>query len=181
MKTQKRYLVLVFVILGLCLSAALPLSAQRRQGQRIAQATQTARDPLVSLRRALNKAGATALSSAQEQQLNDLITSFKSERKAQGQDSALQSARKNYEAAILTGDVANATNAADELAKLLSTRLSARLEANASFRAKAYTVLQSDQISALESSIGKNGLLRVLGSLIRSRGMGRLRAQGSAS
>jgi|WetSurSiteA1Bulk_404760.scaffolds.fasta_scaffold23296_2 hypothetical protein len=166
MRTQKKYLVLVFVILGLCLGAALPLSAQRRQGQRIARATQTARDPLVSLRQVLNKAGATALSSAQEQQLNDLITMFKSERKAQGQDSALQSARKNYETAILTGDVANATNAADELAKLLSTRLSARLEANASFRAKAYTVLQSDQVSALESSIGKDGLLRVLRSLI---------------
>jgi len=180
-KKQKRYLVLISVVLGFCLSAVLPLSAQSRLRNRIAQATQTARDPLASLRQALKNAEAAALSSAQEQQLNDLANVFKSERKAQNPDSDLQSARKDYEAAILTGNEANATAAAAQLARALSARSSERLEARAAFLAKAYAVLQSDQVSAIERNIGRNGLLRVLRSLIRPTAAARLRAQASAS
>ena len=181
MKKQKRYLVLTLVVFGFCLGAALPLSAQNRLRNRIAQATQTARDPLTSLRQALKNAEAAALSSTQEQQLNDLVSAFKNDRKAQSPDSALQSARKNYEAAILTGNEADATSAAQQLARALSVRSSERLEARAAFLAKAYAVLLNDQVSALERNIGRNGLLRVLRSLIRPTAVARLRAQGSTS
>jgi hypothetical protein len=177
MKIQYKYLVLPAAVLGLCLAAAPPVSAQLRPGRRMAmmQGTQNARDSLAMLRGALSRAGAAALSSTQEQQLKDLISSFKSERKSQTPDAALQSARKSYEDAILSGNAANATTAADQLAKLLSDRSSKALEARATFLAKAYAVLQSDQTSALESSVGKNGVLRALRSLIQPMGMGRMR------
>jgi hypothetical protein len=180
MKTQKKYLGLLVAVLGLCLAVALPLSAQMRQGRRMAmmQGAQTGPDSLVMLRSALSHAGAAALSSTQEQQLNDLISTFKSERKSQSPDTAQQSARKNYNDAILSGNVANATTAADQLAKALSDRSSKALEARATFLAKAYAVLQSNQVSSLESSVGKNGVLKALRSLIGPVGMGRMKGSG---
>jgi Spy/CpxP family protein refolding chaperone len=183
MKTQKKYLGLLVATLGLCLAAALPLSAQMRQGRRMAmmQGSQTTRDSLVTLRNALNQAGATALSSAQEQQLKDLISTFRSERKSQSPDTVLKSAKKNYDEAILSGNVANATTAADQLAKAVSDRSLKSFEARATFLAKAYAVLQSDQVSALESSVGKDGVLKALRSLIGPMGMGKMRRPGMTS
>ena len=173
MKTERKHLVLFVALLGLCLAVAQPLSAQARRTGRMAQSAQATHNSLTMLRNALNQAGATALSAAQEQQLNDLAGNFKNERKAQSPDSALQSAKKNYDAAILSGNAAEASSAAEQLAKALQVRSTTNLEARATFLAKAYAVLSSDQVNALEGSIGKTGVLRVLRSLIGPMGMGR--------
>jgi hypothetical protein len=180
MKIGKRNSIIAIVALAFGLTVAIPLWAQRNQVRPFAQANRAQRDPLAILRQALNKAGANALSSAQEQQLNSLVSSFREARKNRTPDQSVQTATANYQAAVLTGDPAKAVAAADQLAVALSGRTTETLEANARFLAQVYSVLQNDQVAALETSIGKTGLFRVLRSLIGPMGLGR-GALGAAS
>jgi hypothetical protein len=62
-----------------------------------------------------------------------------------------------------------ATTAADNLASLLSTRQRSLMEAETGFQIQALSVLAGSQVTALQNSIGNNGILRVPQSL---RGLG---------
>jgi hypothetical protein len=66
----------------------------------------------------------------------------------------------------MAGNNDTAKTAADKLAGLMSARQQLRLEAEAAFAIQALSILHSDQVSALEASVGKEGLLRVVNSLI---------------
>jgi hypothetical protein len=159
-------------MLALCLIATGALWAQGR-GYRQAGAPATS-DPLAILKQSLNKAGATALDSSQEAALNTLITNFRSAHQPGAPDPAEQTARDAYVNAILAKDSTAATTAADILASLLSTRQRTMMEAETEFEIQALSVLNGDQVAALQSTMGNNGILRVLQSLSgRGPGFGR--------
>ncbi|HWQ32213.1 MAG TPA: hypothetical protein VNQ79_04965, partial [Blastocatellia bacterium] len=113
-------------------------------------------DQLGGLKRALNEAGAPALSSTQEEQLKTLITAYQQNNPDPGPGAELQAAQKAYEDAILAGDSAAAQAAATTIAGLLSAATTTRLQALANFEIQALSVLlaggdqtSSPQVAAL--------------------------------
>ena len=124
-------------------------------------------DHLARLNRALTDAGAPALTTTQEQQLNALITTARSSRQGRGPSAEVQAARTAYDNALLAGDTNTAVAQAAIIASATTSDLRARLEADANFVVQALNVLKSngDQIGALQRSIGNAGLLRLIGSL----------------
>jgi len=166
-KKRNNYFIPVLAVLLLAGLAALgPVQAQARRLAQNSQGTRQ-RDPLASLKQALNRSGAAALDSSQETALNALITNFLNATKPGTPDGAVQAARDAYGNAILARDLKAATAAADSLADLLSARQRTMLEADANFQVQALTYLHNDQVAALQAKIGNNGILRVLQSLIR--------------
>jgi hypothetical protein len=163
---NKHFAPMVVVLLTLCIFAIIPAWAQIRRMAQNTPGTQQQRDPLAFLKQALTKVGASALDSTQETELNTLITNFRNANKPSAPDAAEQAARHAYANAILAKDPTSATIAADNLASLLSARQRTMLEAEASFQIQALTYLHSDQVAALQSKVGNNGILRVLQSLI---------------
>ena len=179
MKNRKHQLGAVFVILALCALAALPALGQGRGIRQAGSTTQMTRDPLAFLKQALNKAGAAALDSSQETALNSLITNFRNANRPGAPDAAQKAARDEYANAILSKNQSGAIAAADKLADLMSARQRAMLEAEANFQIQALSLLHSDQVASLQSSIGNDGILRVLGSLAGpGPGLGRGRMGG---
>jgi hypothetical protein len=126
------------------------------------------------LNRALADAGAPALSTTQEQQLNALITTARSSRQGRGPSAEVQAARTAYDNALLAGDTNTAVAQAAIIASATTADLRARLEADANFVVQALNVLKSngDQIGALQRSIGNAGLLRLISSLAGGPGRG---------
>jgi hypothetical protein len=130
-------------------------------------------DPLGGLKRALNEAGAPALSAAQEEQLKTLITAYHQNNPDSGPGAELQAAQKAYEDAILAGDSAAAQSAATTIAGLISAATTTRLQALASFEIQALSVLlaggdqtSSPQVAALVQKFGASGLVHLLRSLV---------------
>jgi Spy/CpxP family protein refolding chaperone len=154
---RKRLLGICVLTLVFCALVTIP-----SWGQRAGQAKNPG--PLGFWKQALNRAGATALDSTQESALTSLISAFRAANRPAAPNSAELAARDAYADAILSGD-ANATAAADNLAGVLAARQQTRLEAEAQFAIQALAILHSDQIAALQNSVGKQGLLRVLSSL----------------
>jgi hypothetical protein len=113
----------------------------------------------------LTKAGATALDSNQEAALQTAITSFRNTNQSAAPTAAEQAARDSYNNAILAGDKEAAKTAAGQIASLMAPRQQARLEAGAAFAIQALGILHSDQIPALQNSLGKQGLLRLVTAL----------------
>ncbi len=138
-----------------------------------AQTTSTV-DHLARLNRALADAGAPALTTTQEQQLNALITTARSSRQGRGPSAEVQAARTAYDNALLAGDTNTAVAQAAIIASATTSDLRARLEADANFVVQALNVLKSngDQIGALQRSIGNAGLLRLVSSLAGGPGGG---------
>lgn len=181
MFNRKHQLGAVIVMLTLCVIVASPLWGQGRGFGPAAAAAQSTRDPLAFLKQALSKAGATALTSDQETALNTLITNFRSANKPT-QDPNEQAIRDQYANAILAGNLSTASSYADKLATLLSARQSTMLKAEADFQIQALHILTSGQVGALETSVGNNGILRVLQSLTRpGPGFGRGMMGGPAT
>jgi hypothetical protein len=131
-------------------------------------------DHLARLNRALTDAGAPALTTTQEQQLNALITTARSSRQGRGPSAEVQTARTAYDNALLAGDTNTAVAQAAIIASATTSDLRARLEADANFVVQALNVLKSngDQIGALQRSIGNAGLLRLVSSLAGGPGGG---------
>lgn len=142
---------------ALCVALAATVLAQGR-GPR-------ANPPFQLLNQALTKAGATALGSDQEAALQDSITAFRNANQPAALTAAEQAARDNYNNAILAGDKDTAKTAAGQLASLMAARQQARLEAEAAFAIQALGILHSDQIAALQNSLGKQSLLRLMTTL----------------
>jgi len=170
MKKASYFLTLVGGLL-LCLPFASPLPAQQAPPDQTGTTTQHQRDPLVFLRHALGEAGAAALTSTQEQQLQSLITTFRSNEPKPAQDTTLINARNAYEAAILKGDLNAANSAVTAISGEISKMATARMQAQAQFEIAALKVLTPDQVNALQNRIGTSGLIGVLRSMTGGYGM----------
>ncbi len=130
------------------------------------------RDALGFLKRALNEAGASALTSEQETQLNALITSIRGS-KPDGPDETLEAARKAYSAALLAGDLAAAQAQATIIANRTAELSSARLQASTKFQIEALAALKSGgQLDALRQKLGDERVLGLIASLAGGPGFG---------
>lgn len=125
-------------------------------------------DPLIRLKGALADAGAAPLTAQQEQQLRALVLSFQIARQSLlEQGAALQEARRRYDDAILTGDLAAADAQTAIISKRTSDTINSTLQAEARFKIQVLNVLKTndDQIGFLLKRVGTAGLSGLLNSL----------------
>ena len=136
-----------------------------------ALAQKTAPDPLKGLKKALEQAGALALTTTQEDQLKTLIQTYRDSQTHEPSD-ALQAARDAFEAAILAGDQAKANAQATVIANLEATEHVAHLQAEATFKLAVIALLKTngDQAGLLRTKFGDEGFLRILDSLAGGHG-----------
>ena len=135
-----------------------------------------ARDPLARLKYALQEAGATALTSAQETTLSALITAFQTAHQTPPAPStALQDARAAYDAAILNQDSAGAAAQAAIIASEQAANGLQRQIDVANFGIDVIKVLKSsgDQVTPLATRFGTSGAVRLVLSLAGGPGFGR--------
>jgi Spy/CpxP family protein refolding chaperone len=168
--TLNRFTTTVMVTV-LCLAVGSLAWAQNRNGMQRGQGVPQ-RNALGFLQRAIQKSGAPALSSDQQTQLQTLIQNYRSTLSSTGPDAAVQTARQNFEAAVLSGKSTDAEAAADALASAMASNIPKRLRAQADFEVQALAILQP-QASALQQELGNNGLFQLLQSLAGGPGMGR--------
>lgn len=151
------------VLLVFCLGAG---SLARAQMNRMAGQG----NPLMRLQRVIQKSGAPALTTDQQSALQTLIQTYRSALQSASANSGVQTARQNLENAVLSGDRASATSAADALASAITTNVPKRLEALATFEVEALAVLQP-QASALKQELGNSGFVALLESLVGGPGL----------
>src|SRR5215216_75283 len=121
------------------------------------------RDPLAGLNRAISRAGATALSTEQQTQLNTLIANYQAALPDEDDDT-LEAAREAYDAAILAGDLTAATAQAAIIANRTAALTSAKLQARAQFLIGVLAVLKSGgQLTALIATFGEDRVLELIG------------------
>jgi hypothetical protein len=155
------------VLAAVCMIALLPLQAQTTTNT-------PARDPLMPLKRALETAGAPALTATQETQLNTLIGEIRTANAPQRPTAAVQAARAAYESAIVGGDLTGAGTQIQFLVNDREKRETAAMTALARFSVTALGVLatNSDQTKLLLRQFGNQGVVRVLEVLAGRPGMG---------
>ena len=136
-------------------------------GVRAQNPGQTARDPLAGLKRALASAGAPALTSAQESELNALITARRAALEGQTPSTVLQTAQLAYNDAILASNLAAAQAQADLIANEQAGIARTALKDSAKFQIDVLNVLKSNgaQYSLLLGRLGTQGVSRLLASL----------------
>lgn len=161
---RKQYLIpkaILFSLL-LCLVCSELAVAQGPRGPRGGMR----RDPLAGLKSALSDAGAPALSAAQEQQLNALITAQRSAQ-PEGPSAALQAASQAYDTAVLNGSLSAAQAQADLIATEMAALTRTRLKETAQFEIDVLNVLRSNasQFNQLSAHLGNVGMSRLLRSL----------------
>lgn len=154
MRSQLKLAIGAFLLVGLTASVTTTSLAQR--GQR--------HDPLGFLKHALAEAGASALTSDQETQLNTLITNFRNARPSEP-DATLKAAHTAYIAALLSGDLSAAQAQAAIIASHTSDLSSARLQAVTKFQIDALAVLKGGQLDALRQKLGDEHVVGLIGSL----------------
>jgi len=123
-------------------------------------------DPLMELKQALADAGASALSTQQEQQLTQLIEAVR-ESRPKGPNETLQAAHRAYDNAVIAGNVAAANAQAAIIAQQVGTDTNAHLQAEAKFKIDALNVLKNNanQVAALTQRFGTAGVSHLLNSL----------------
>jgi len=155
-----------FASITVLLLCAIAANATMATAQRAPQ-----RDLLTSLKRAITEANAPALTTAQETQLNTLITNFR-DALPDEPDEALEAARDAYDAAILAGNLTAAQAQAMIIAARFAQLNNARLQAEAKFKIDALAVLQSGgQLAPLKQKFGDERVLGLIDSLA-GRGFG---------
>jgi len=156
-----RWRTIAGIVLLLSFAVSLPTTLAQRPGG------PQPPDVLAGLKHALEEAGAPALSSAQETQLEDLIKAFRQSQSQNGPSDAVQAAHHAYDAAILAGNLSAAQSQATIIANALSSATSARLQAQAKFEIDALNVLKTNanQINALLQRVGSAGLTGILSGL----------------
>ncbi len=130
-------------------------------------------DPLRGLKKALEQAGALALTTTQEEQLKTLIQTYR-DSQTKEPSAALQAAYDAYEAAILAGNQATANAQAVVIANLRAVAANAHLQAEAAFKLAVIALLKTngDQAALLRTKFGDEGFLRILDSLAGGGGSG---------
>lgn len=158
MKTQKR----LFSITVLLLLCAIAGSTKMAFGDFWQDQT---RDSLSSLRSAIAQAGATALTTDQETQLNTLITTFQAAQ-PDDFDEALEAARTAYRTAILAGDQAAAQAQAAIIVSRITELTNAKLQAEIQFQIGVLAVLRTGgQLDTLIQVFGADRVLGLIDSL----------------
>lgn len=134
-----------------------------RQGMSQGQQQPPMPPPVTQLNNALQAAGASALSSAQEESILALIKAFRDAHQPQP-NAAVQSARAAYESAILNGDSATAASQAQIIAGAQTADILQRETAAAVFAINVLSILKTDsaQFSALKTTLGERGLVRLV-------------------
>lgn len=161
MKIQKRFI--STTILSLCLLTL---------GVATSLAQSSTRDPLAGLKRAITQATAPALTAQQEADLTALITAYKDSQPDEP-DAALQTARDAYDAAILAGNLTAATAQAATISSRQATLSNSRLVAQATFEIAVLANLKTGgQFTALQTKLGDDRLLSLVGSLAGGGGFG---------
>ncbi|HKQ73757.1 MAG TPA: hypothetical protein VJ810_08535 [Blastocatellia bacterium] len=151
-----RFKIVIAAVLLLCATASGVITAMAKQKPQ--------RDPLGFLKRAISEAGAPALTSDQETQLNSLIASFRNAR-PDGPDEALKEAHTAYNNAILAGDLASAQAQATIIANRSAELSNTRLQAHAKFQIDLLNTLKSGgQLDPLKQKFGDR-LSGIIGSL----------------
>ncbi len=135
---------------------------------------QRSADPLRGLKKALEQAGALALTTTQEEQLKTLIQTYRDSQTHEPSE-ALQAALDAYDAAILAGNQAAANAQAAIIANLRATATNAHLQAEATFKLAVIALLKTngDQAGLLRTKFGDDGFLRILDGLAGGHGGGR--------
>lgn len=168
-------------VLGLVLGAAGGVVAQERGPRPLLQGPGEMRGHLHrsgGLQRALESAGAPALSDAQKEQLASLMQSLSEAFRPGGAEDDLGAAHKAYEDAVLSGDLGTAQAQAAFIATQMAERMNARLQAEADFKIKALEILTQEQVDALIQRFGTRGLFGLLGPGLRAAGPGASRPFG---
>jgi hypothetical protein len=137
-------------------------------GSAWSQTATTTRDPLRQLKNALQNAGAPALTTSQETQLTALLTSFRTANRPTAPDATVQSARRDYQDAVVAGDAAAASKNAAILLTNMADQAAARMKAQTDFTIAAINILRTngDQLSILAKQVGNAGVVRLVDSLI---------------
>lgn len=158
MKSQLniRLLLISVLAIGLIASAA----TVQAQTQRMA--------PLAPLKKALQAAGASELSSEQESDIRALILEFRNAHRRPGQDGDGQNARKAYEEAILNGDSAGAAAQAEIIAQAQFDNAVQHQTDAAAFAVDVIGILRADsgQADVLITQMGTRGFVRLILSLV---------------
>ncbi len=162
MNTQtKRIRMPLMAALTILLAFALSIAAAQ-QGPPAQRGP--APDPLRQLNNALLQAGAPALTEDQAQQIQALVEDFRTSTRPAPASSGVQQARANYNAAILSGDLAAATAQIPTLVAEQTGNAPARLQAEAALAINILKVLRSngDRLALLQKSMNGNQIVRLL-------------------
>ena len=155
MRLRGRVITSNSLLLGLILGVATIAQAQRGEPH----------EHLGFLKRVLNEAGATALTSDQETQLNTLITNFRNAQ-PKDKDETLEAARTAYSNAIIAGDLAAAQAQAAIISGQQTAHLNARAQGIAKFQIDVLAVLKGGgQLDVLRQKLGDERLVRMIGGL----------------
>src|SRR5947209_326870 len=116
-------------------------------------------DPTSRLNHALTDAGAPALSSDQQAQIQALFETLHQAMEANKPDQSTQSLHQAYESAIQAGDLAAAQADAATIASQMAATQAANMKAEAAFAVGLVNVLKSNpsQIQALQQRMGADG------------------------
>jgi hypothetical protein len=147
-----------------CMALSGPVWAQMGPGG----TTPPKPDPVAMLNNTLESAGAAQLGPDQQTRLasvvNDYSTAHQPPQKGAGNPD-IQAAKKDLEAAILSKNAAAADAAADKLSTQFTGRATSTIRDLARFEIQVLDILTPDQVNALRTQYGNEGLLRTLGSL----------------
>ena len=151
-------------------------SPQRPRGRGAELPGRPPEDAVAMFQQALSEAGAASLSSAQEEQLRQLIASARENQPQFGGAEQVQAARETYQKAVLSGDFPAVKAAAMILAELQLEVIQARMEDQAAVMIQALAILTPDQVSKLTAQFETGGLFmllqRLAGPPIGGRGPG---------
>jgi hypothetical protein len=166
MKAKVYKIGIMIIALALTIGALSAMAQSKQPPQRPP-------DGLVQLKEALQSAGAAALTSTQESAIQALVKEFR-EAHRNPPDASLESARKAYESAILSGDSASVATQAQIIANAQAANSVQREIDSAAFAINVLNILKADstQYSALTAKLTDSGLLRLILNLAGGPGGG---------
>lgn len=121
------------------------------------------RDKLEMLDRALEYAGAPPLDETQRQAIDSLIDARRAELESRRTDRARFAARDEMEQAILSGNEAEVSAAADRISSEIAARAATHIRDAGIFKIRVLKILTEQQVSALKTQYGESGLVHILG------------------
>jgi len=124
-------------------------------------------DSIEVLRSGIEEAGAAALSSEQEKQIQAVIDSIRHTLASRQPDEALGQALSAYREAVIAGNLATAKSAAADLAAKEAENSRTRLEEQADWTIQLLALLTPDQMNQLIAQFDKEGTFQLLHRVIR--------------
>jgi len=119
-------------------------------------------DPITALKQALTDAGADSLSSAQENQISELLQAYKAANAPKAPGEAGLSAMSAYQESILSGDLDGAKAAAASMAAEMTANSQTRLEKQAQLMIQILGTLSEAQTKKLSEKFETRGLFFLL-------------------